>query len=125
MRWPTTPTATLTSPTRTTAGTPSPTCRPCTRSWLTMVTAPSRFWLTEYGAPTSGVSGSVTLAVQAQSITEAFQWAEQYSWVGPLFAFDWEPSVYDNYGDFALFNSDGTPTEGGLAFEAAASAYAG
>ena len=84
-----------------------------------------QIWLTEYGAPTSGVSGSVTLAVQAQSITEAFQWAQQYSWVGPLFAFDWEPSVYDNYGDFALFNSDGTPTEGGLAFEAAASAYAG
>jgi hypothetical protein len=84
-----------------------------------------QIWLTEYGAPTSGVATAVSPTVQAQSFTEAFQWAQGYSWVGPLFAFDWEPSSYDTYGDYGIFNTDGTPTPAGTAFSAAAAAYAG
>jgi hypothetical protein len=84
-----------------------------------------QIWLTEYGAPTSGVSNAVTPEFQAESITEAFQWAQNYTWVGPLFIFDWEPSPYDTYGDYGIYNSDGTPTLGGLAFSSAASSYPG
>ena len=82
-------------------------------------------WLTEYGAPTSGTSGAVTPEFQAQSITEAFRWAHDHPWVGPLFIFDWQPSPYDTEGDYAINNADGTPTLGGLAFSGAASAYPG
>ncbi len=83
-----------------------------------------QIWLTEYGAPTSGV-GAVTPLFQAQSIADAFVWAQQYSWVGPLFAFDWQSSSYDTYGDYGIFNADGTPTAAGTAFSTAAAAYAG
>ena len=38
-----------------------------------------QIWLTEYGAPTSGVAGSVTPAFQAESISGAFAWAKGYS----------------------------------------------
>jgi hypothetical protein len=84
-----------------------------------------QIWLTEYGAPTSGVAGSVTPAFQAESISGAFAWAKGYSWVGPLFIFDWEASSYDTYGDYGIFNADGTPTVAGAAFSAAALTYPG
>jgi len=82
-----------------------------------------QIWLTEYGAPTSGTSGAVTPQFQAESITEAFRWAHNHPWVGPLFIFDWQPSPYDTDGDYAIRNPDGTPTLGGLAFSGAASGY--
>ncbi len=84
-----------------------------------------QIWLTEYGAPTSGVSGSVTPAFQAESITDAFQWAQQYSWIGPLFIFDWQASSYDDYGDYGLYNADGSSTPGAAAYSAAALSYGG
>ena len=84
-----------------------------------------QIWLTEYGAPTSGVAGAVTPLFQAQSITGATAWAQQYSWVGPLFVFDWQSSSYDTYGDYGMFNADGTPTPAAAAFSTAAAAYAG
>ena len=84
-----------------------------------------QIWLTEYGAPISGVPRSVTPAFQAESISEAFEWAQRYNWVGPLFIFDWEASSYDTYGDYGIFNANGTPTAAGTAFSTAASTYAG
>ena len=81
-----------------------------------------QIWLTEYGAPTTG-TGAVTPAFQAESITGAFQWVKQYSWIGPLFIFDYEESTDDTYGDFGIFNADGTPTQAGTAFSTAALSY--
>ena len=83
-----------------------------------------QIWLTEYGAPTSGVTGSVTPAFAAESITDAFQWAQQYSWVGPLFIFDWQASSYDTYGDYGLYTADGSATPAAAAYSAAALSYA-
>jgi hypothetical protein len=43
-------------------------------------------WLTEYGAPTNpNVSGAVSEQQQAAMLTAAFQQAEQWPWVGPVF----------------------------------------
>ena len=104
-----------------------------------------QIWLTEYGAPTSGaqrvahvggghrpghrrrrrVAGAVTPHFQAQSITDAFDWAQQHSWVGPLFVFDWQSSPYDTYGNYGMFHADGKPTPAAAAFSTAAAAYAG
>ena len=105
-----------------------------------------QIWLTEYGAPTSGVAAAVKhrsgsseprrrrpaspptrhrLLFQAESITDAFDWAQQHSWVGPLFVFDWQSSSYDTYGDYGIFNANGTPTRAAAAFSTAAAAYAG
>ncbi len=84
-----------------------------------------QIWLTEYGAPTSGTSGAMTPQFKAESITEAFRWAHNRSWVGPLFIFDWQPSPYDTDGDYAIHNAGGALTLGGLAFSGAASGYSG
>ncbi len=101
-----------------------------------------QIWLTEYGAPTSGVTrrpphrharrpltSSTKRAsrqvFQAESIIDAFTWAHLHSWVGPLFVFDWQSSPYDRYGHYGIHNANGTPTPAASAFSTVAAAYAG
>ncbi len=73
-------------------------------------------WYTEFGAPTSGNSGAVSLPVQALSYTQAFSIARSWSWSGPLFAFDWEDS---SDGAFGLNTASGQPKPALQAFEQA------
>ncbi len=73
-------------------------------------------WYTEFGAPTSGNGGAVSLPVQALSYSQAFLMARTWSWSGPLFAFDWEDS---SDGAFGLNTASGQPKPALQAFEQA------
>jgi polysaccharide biosynthesis protein PslG len=62
-----------------------------------------KIWGTEFGTPTSGLSG-VSAAFQAQTVTRAYQLWSTYSWAGPLFFYEGRDNgtdsndSYDNYG---------------------------
>lgn len=75
-----------------------------------------QIWLTEYGAPTAGTR-AVSTAIQAEMITEAFQFAQANSWVGPLFIYDWQGDSEDSFG---LYDASGAPKPSAAAFTAAA-----
>ena len=58
-----------------------------------------RIWITEFGAPTAGVSpwGTVTTEeMQATMVTQTYQLASSYSWAGPVFWY--------NYKDFCTYS---------------------
>lgn len=68
-----------------------------------------QIWLTEFGCPTgtdAGLSAVCTPTTEGQQITDAFQVARGWSWVGPLYIFSWEDSTED--GDFGLYTVNGT-----------------
>jgi polysaccharide biosynthesis protein PslG len=67
-----------------------------------------KIWGTEFGAPSSGLSG-VSAAFQADTVRDAYALWSTYSWAGPLFYYQGRDSgsdagdAYDNYG-FATTN---------------------
>jgi hypothetical protein len=63
-------------------------------------------WATEFGAPTSGL-GAVSDTAQADMISQAYAAADQWSWMGPLFLFDWQDNSAD--GGFGITQSNGIP----------------
>lgn len=83
-----------------------------------------KVWMTEFGAPTGSATsdGAVSEQQQAQMVTDAFNQAEQWTWAGPLFVYDWQDgtdaaSVYDNFG---LVDASWNPKPALTAFEDAA-----
>jgi hypothetical protein len=74
-----------------------------------------QLWATEYGAPTVGDDEPPTSQVptvdlvspeaQAADIQEAFTLADGWSWMGPLFVFDWQDDVGDS--SFGLLTDTG------------------
>jgi hypothetical protein len=62
-----------------------------------------KIWITEFGAPTGGV----TDAQQATELTQAITFAENTSWIGAFYIYTWSDQLG---GDgFGLLNSDGNP----------------
>jgi hypothetical protein len=81
-----------------------------------------KIWGTEFGAPSSGISG-VSAAFQASTVTRAYQLWSSYSWAGPLFFYQGRDdgndagNRFDNYG-FAT--TDFNPKPSFFAFQSAA-----
>lgn len=71
-------------------------------------------WLTEFGAPTSGIGNEViSETAQAKMIAQAYKLAKSYSWAGPLFIYtfiDFHPYGYtdDPGAYYGLLRSDWT-----------------
>jgi hypothetical protein len=62
-----------------------------------------KIWITEFGAPTGGV----TAAQQATELTQAITAAQDTSWIGAFYIYTWS----DQFGGegFGLLDSDGNP----------------
>jgi hypothetical protein len=63
-----------------------------------------RIWLTEFGAPTGTGAGSVSEAMQAESIQFALQFVHSTSWTGPIYIYGLRDigtdctNIEDNFG---------------------------
>ena len=63
-----------------------------------------KLWLTEYGAPTSGGSRSITEAKQAEFLVKAYDQVARWPWAGPLLYYSYRDQGWDagnpldNYG---------------------------
>jgi len=86
-----------------------------------------KIWATEWGAPTNGpnTSETVTEAVQASQVTEAFRLYKSYSWAGPLFVYNFRDDgtssdTRENF--FGLVRHDFSQKPAFGAYQAAASA---
>ena len=64
-----------------------------------------KIWLTEYGFPTANDPDAVTEAEQASWIGQAVSIARGYSWVGPMFVYNWHDDASQDYG---LLRLDGS-----------------
>jgi len=84
--------------------------------------AGKQIWATEFGAPTSGPSGSfVAEGLQAQMVTRAYKLFGSYSWAGPLFwyaARDLGTSRDTRENFFGLLRNDFSPKPSYTAFRA-------
>ncbi len=74
--------------------------------------AGKKIWATEFGAATSGPSGAVSEAKQAEMITKGYQLWAGYSWAGPMFSYQGrdlgtDPSTRENF--FGLMRNDFSP----------------
>jgi hypothetical protein len=82
-----------------------------------------KIWATEFGAPTSGPSGSyVSEAVQASMVTRAISEWRTYPWAGPLFFFqgrDLYPNADSRENFFGLLRYDFSPKPAYAAYQAA------
>src|SRR5438128_12551629 len=57
-----------------------------------------KIWMTEFGAPTNGPSGSsVSEPAQAAMLTKAYSLAGSYSWAGPLMWFSLRDQGTDTF----------------------------
>jgi len=63
-------------------------------------------WLTEYGAPTRG-KNAVATTKQWGMIAQAIDDSRTWSWLGPVFIFDWQDNQID--GSFGITDSAGRP----------------
>jgi polysaccharide biosynthesis protein PslG len=84
-----------------------------------------KIWATEFGAPTSGPSGSyISEAVQASMVTRAISEWRTYPWAGPLFFFqgrDLYPNTDSRENFFGLLRYDFSPKPAYAAYQAAVS----
>jgi hypothetical protein len=78
--------------------------------------AAKQIWMTEWGAPTNGPSGSgyVSEAVQADMIRDAFQLVKTYPWAGPLFVYRYNDlgtsnSTIENFFGLVRFDNSKKP----------------
>jgi hypothetical protein len=81
--------------------------------------AAKRIWGTEIGAPTGGGGGSVTEAVQAQIVAQAYQQWTAWPFTGPLLWFTFEDAGFDpaNRDDhYGLIDAAGREKPGFAAF---------
>jgi hypothetical protein len=81
--------------------------------------AAKRIWGTEIGAPTEGGDGSVTDAVQAQILAQAYEQWTAWAFTGPLIWFSYEDAGSDpaNRDDhFGLIDAEGNPKPGFAVF---------
>ena len=76
-----------------------------------------QIWATEFGWPV-GTGGGAHPAGQfnnandvANYYPQAFQWAKQQGWAGPMFAWQWD---FGRGGEVGAFAIKGSPTEGKL-----------
>jgi hypothetical protein len=88
-----------------------------------------KIWGTEYGPPTSGTPGSVSEAMQAKWVTDAYTLWSSYSWAGPLFWYsDRDERAPGASGDawnyYGLLREDFSPKPAWNAYRAAVSAAA-
>jgi hypothetical protein len=84
--------------------------------------AAKKIWGTEIGAPTAGGGGSVTEAVQAQIVTQAFQQWTAWPYTGPLIWFAYEDAganAFDRDDHFGLVDSNGRAKPALAAFDTA------
>ena len=83
-----------------------------------------QIWATEFGAPTSGPSGSfVSESDQAAMVAKAYQLFSSYSWAGPLFWYaardlGTDSSTREDF--FGLLRNDFSPKLAYVAYQAAA-----
>jgi GH35 family endo-1,4-beta-xylanase len=72
-----------------------------------------QIWITEYGAPTDGPSGSyVSQASQSLMALEAYNYVRNTSWAGPLFWYTYQDSgisTTTNQNFFGLVKANGSP----------------
>jgi polysaccharide biosynthesis protein PslG len=81
-----------------------------------------QIWGTEIGAPTEGGGGSVSEAVQAEIVTEAYRQWVAWPYTGPLIWFAYEDagsSPFDRDQHFGLVDSNGNPKPALAAFDRA------
>jgi hypothetical protein len=74
--------------------------------------AAKRIWGTEIGAPTAGGGGSVTDAVQAEILTQAYRQWTAWKFTGPLIWFAYEDAGADSFNrdeHFGLVDVNGRP----------------
>ena len=82
-----------------------------------------KIWLTEYGCPTGTEGGYqnphgrawCTDASLATDITQAYNQANTWSWIGNLFIYNWQDASSGGDGDFGLYYSNGSPKPDSLA----------
>jgi polysaccharide biosynthesis protein PslG len=91
--------------------------------------AAKQVWGTEYGPPTAGSPGSVSEAVQAKWVIDAYKLWNSYSWAGPLFWYadrDQLPpgASGDAWNYYGLLREDFSPKPAWVAYQAAARAAA-
>lgn len=82
-----------------------------------------QIWITEEGCPTGTAGGypaDCTDATLAQTITEAFDQAKAWGYVGALFVYDWIDSTGPD-GDFGLYTTADSPKPDSVAAYTAAS----
>ena len=75
-----------------------------------------KIWITEFGCPTgthAGQPAACTDATLAQQITQAYNQANAWGWIGSLFIFSWQDNTGD--GDFGLYYANGSPKTVALA----------
>jgi hypothetical protein len=82
-----------------------------------------KIWITEFGCPTGnegGFTAECTPTSLGEQITDAYNQASQWNWVGPVLVYDWRDVNSGGDGDFGLLNADNSPKVPALAaFEAA------
>jgi hypothetical protein len=84
-----------------------------------------QIWATEFGAPTGSTSNSMTMAAQAQLVTDAYAALKGWSWAGPAFFYSYRDNgtnlsnVEDNFG---IIYNNWSPKPSYTAYQAAAAA---
>ena len=84
-----------------------------------------QIWATEFGGPTGSTSNSMTLAAQAQLVTDSYAALKGWSWAGPAFFYSYRDNgtnlsnVEDNFG---VIHNDWTPKPAYTAYQVAAAA---
>ena len=84
-----------------------------------------QIWATEFGAPTGSTSNSMSMAAQAQLVTDSYAALKGWSWAGPAFFYSYRDNgtnlsnVEDNFG--VLYNN-WAPKPAYTAYQAAAAA---
>ena len=75
----------------------------------------TKFWITEFGSPTSHDGDAQTPQAQSDMITRAYNRFSGYSWAGPFFVFTWRD---DSSQGFGLLDGNGARKPSYGAFEA-------
>lgn len=85
-----------------------------------------KIWMTEFGAPTAGVSvwgTTISEERQAKMVSQSLALAASYTWSGPLFWYNYKdycgPGVADSECYFGIVRFDGTPKPAFDAFRTA------
>jgi hypothetical protein len=63
-----------------------------------------KIWITEFGAPTSGMSANVSDADQSDELTQAISQVKGLSWVGSFYIYTWEDTPNEGFG---ILTTDG------------------